>query len=87
MSLTSFVFPPIMHINLLKRSYQDKTTNNGSSLFISFREVERFSNTEKEKEKELRSVLIDTVLLICGILVTMFASFLTLSDVIQNSKV
>lgn len=87
MSLTSFVFPPIMHINLLKRSYQDKTTNNGSSLFISFREVERFSNTEKEKEKELRSMLIDTVLLICGILVTMFASFLTLSDVIQNSKV
>ena len=87
MSLTSFVFPPIMHINLVKRSYQEKMTSQGSELFLSSHEVERFGNSEEEKKKELRSMRIDTLLLICGIVVTIFASSLTLSDVIHHSKI
>ena len=87
MSLTSFVFPPIMHINLVKRSYQEKITSKGSELFLSSHELERFGNSKEEREKELRSMRIDTVLLICGIVITMFASSLTLSDVIHFSKV
>ena len=87
MSLTSFVFPPIMHINLVKRSYQEKITSKGSELFLSSHELERFGNSKEEREKELRSMHIDTVLLICGIVITMFASSLTLSDAIHYSKV
>ena len=87
MSLTSFVFPPIMHINLVRRSYQEKITSKGSELFLSSHELERFGNSKEEREKELRSMRIDTVLLICGIVITMFASSLTLSDVIHYSKV
>ena len=87
MSLTSFVFPPIMHINLVKRSYQEKMTSKGSELFLSSHEVERFGNSEEEKKKELRTMRIDTLLLMCGIVVTIFASSLTLSDVIHHSKI
>lgn len=86
MSLTSFVFPPIMHINLVKRSYHEKIAGDSSELFLSSHEVERFGANEEEKKKELRSMRIDTVLLMCGILVTIFASSLTLSDVIRHSK-
>ena len=87
MSLTSFVFPPIMHINLVKRSYQEKIASKGSELFLSSCELERFGNSKEEREKELRSMRIDTVLLVCGIVVTIFASSLTLSDAIRYSKV
>ena len=87
MSLTSFVFPPIMHINLVKRSYHEKIASDSSELFRSLHEVERFgANNEEEKRKELRSMRIDTALLICGILVTIFASSLTLSEIIRHSK-
>jgi len=88
MSLTSFVFPPLMHIALLKRHQdeEDEERCSTSQPFLSSNELERFGSDELEKMRDRRAIQVDSALLVCGIFATVFASFLTFSDLLHNAE-
>ena len=67
MSMTSFVFPPLMHISLLnrKQTLMETHMEKSGELFSSSFEVERFGD---EKEDHMRRIIVvDVVFLIFGI--------------------
>ena len=88
MSLTSFVFPPLMHIALLKRHQdeEDEERCSSSQPLLPSHELERFGSDEHEKMRDRRAIQVDSALLVCGIFATVFASFLTFSDLLQNAE-
>lgn len=84
--LTSFVFPPLLHLALLRKKILE---TEGVRLFKrSDKELGRFAQQEDEKERYWQTTArVDAVLLFSGTIVCLLASFVTFLDLMRNINI